>query len=219
MSVVYLLVEGQTEEQFVKHVLVEHYAQQGLYLTPIIAETSPRHRGGVKSYLSVKRQIERLCKQRADVKVTTIFDLYALPNSFPGKEDPAYTAIQVGKSKAEYLEAKMAHDINMRNFIPHFLVHEFEALLLADLDKFEKWMDVRQMREALRSSIGATAPEDVNDNPHTAPSKRILAVWPNYDKIGNGIAIAKTIGLSAMREACPHFHDWLDKMDALIPRE
>lgn len=42
MNRVYLLVEGQTEEAFVNELLVPHYTRMGLYLTPIIASTSPR---------------------------------------------------------------------------------------------------------------------------------------------------------------------------------
>ena len=38
---VYLLVEGQTEEVFVKEILVPHYARTNIFLTPIIVSTRP----------------------------------------------------------------------------------------------------------------------------------------------------------------------------------
>lgn len=103
MSRVYLLVEGQTEETFVNELLVSHYARQGLFLTPIIVSTNPGHKGGVVSYAKIKPQIERLCKQDTGAVVTTLFDLYALPIDFPGRQDSAYPATGKGQQNAFWL--------------------------------------------------------------------------------------------------------------------
>ena len=62
-------------------------------------------------------------------------------------------------------------------------------------------------------------PEDINDSPHTAPSKRLLAAMPGYQKPFHGPLIACEIGLDAMRRACPHFHAWLQKLEALSPKK
>ena len=47
MSRVYVLVEGQTEEAFVRELLIPYGARFGCYLHPIIVSTSPGHKGGV----------------------------------------------------------------------------------------------------------------------------------------------------------------------------
>lgn len=214
MSRLYLLVEGQTEEAFVNELLTPHYARRGLYLVPIIVSTSPGHKGGVVSYAKVRPQIERLCKQDAAAQVSTLFDLYARPGDFPGKTSADYPAMGSGRQKAEFLEAALARDIDQRNFVPHLLVHEFEALLFVRVEAFADWTDDDRVLEPLRAVSATTAPEDINDGPHTAPSKRILAAMPDYQKTIHGPLIAGDIGLDAMRAACPHFAEWLSRIES-----
>jgi hypothetical protein len=214
MSRVYLLVEGQTEETFVRELLQPHYTRAGIFLTSIIVSTSPGHKGGVVSYAKVRPQIERLCKQDADAHVTTMFDLYGLPPDFPGKSDPAWPRQGNGQQKATFVESCMAQDIRQHNFIPNIVVHEFEALLFVQPECFAEWAD-EYVTESLTSVRQSTAPEDINDDPHTAPSKRILATMPGYQKTLHGPLIACDIGLDAMRGDCPHFDGWLRKLEAL----
>ncbi|MDB5849367.1 MAG: hypothetical protein JWP29_3119 [Rhodoferax sp.] len=215
MSRLYLLVEGQTEEAFVNELLTPHCARLGLYLTPIIVTTSPGYKGGVVRYAKIKPQIERLCKQDEAAHVTTLFDLYALPSDFPGKASAAFPAAETGRHRAQFIEAELARDINRRNFIANLLVHEFEALLFTQVDAFAQWTDDDRVLESLRATRRATAPEDINDSPHTAPSKRILAAMAGYQKTFHGLLIACDIGLDAIRRECPHFGAWLQKIETL----
>lgn len=216
MAHVYLLVEGQSEEAFVKKLLTPHYAELGLYLVPIVASTSPRQKGGVVSYAKIRPQLVRLCRQHAYGYVTTLFDLYALPGDFPGKASAAYPSLGSGAQKAEFIEAQMAADIGERNFIPNLLVHEFEALLFAGIDSFKVWTDDDNVLRPLSKIRGAMQPEDINDGPLTAPSKRILAAFPAYQKTLHGPSIACDTGLHAIRAACPHFDRWLESIEALV---
>lgn len=216
MSRLYVVVEGQTEEAFVSNLLVPHYARLGRYLTPIIVSTSPGHKGGVVSYAKIKPQIVRLCKQDTAAWVTTLFDLYALPGDFPGRTAPGYPAQASGSARAQYLEAQLRQDIAEPNFLPNLLVHEYEALLFTQPAQFAQWTDDANVPVTLTQAVEhAGSPEDVNDSPHTAPSKRILAVMPSYQKTFHGPLIACDIGLDAMRQACPHFHEWLLAVEAL----
>lgn len=216
MSRVYMLVEGQTEEAFVNELLTPHYARIGLYLTPIIVSTSPGYRGGVVSYTKVRPQIEKLCKQDTGAFVTTLFDLYALPEDFPGKRSSAYPTLSNGRRKAEFLEDELAKDIRQRNFVPNLLVHEFEALLFTNIDAFKQWADCDDELEPLRTIRNSTLPEDINGGPKTAPSKRILAVMPGYQKPFHGPLIACDIGLDSIRAFCPHFNNWLQTIELLV---
>lgn len=214
MSRVYLLVEGQTEETFVGELLQPHYARMGLYLVPIIVNTSPGHKGGVVSYAKVRPQIVRLCRQEAGTHVSTLFDLYALPQDFPGRTDPEWARQGDGHRKAAFIESRMALDIDLRNFIPNLVVHEFEALLFVQPTLFATWANTHVV-DSLVAIRRDKAPEDINDSPQTAPSKRILAAMPGYQKPVHGPLIACDIGLHAMRAACPHFDGWLRKLEAL----
>ena len=216
MSRVYVVVEGQTEEAFVRELLVPHYARLDKYLIPIIVSTSPGHKGGVVRYAKVRPQIVRLCRQDAGAWVTTLFDLYALPADFPGKAAPAYPAHASGSAKAQYLETQLRQDIAEPNFLPNLLVHEYEALLFTQPAQFEQWTSNETVPVTLAQAVAqAGSPEEVNDSPHTAPSKRILAVMPEYQKTFHGPLIACDIGLDALRQACPHFHAWLLAVEAL----
>lgn len=216
MSRVYVLVEGQTEEAFLRELLVPHYARLGHYLQPIIVSTSPGHRGGVVSYAKVRPQIIRLCRQDASAHVSTMFDLYALPQDFPGKGTQNYPRTATGHQKARFLEAQLALDVGQPNFLANLVVHEYEALLFAQPDLFAQWSDDPSLVGTLKQALaGAGAPEDINDSPHTAPSKRILAAMPSYQKTFHGPLIACDIGLDAIRQACPHFNAWLLAIEAL----
>jgi len=216
MKRVKLLVEGQTEETFVREVLQPHFARMALYLTPILARTSPGHKGGVVSYAKVKPQIERLCKEDAGAHISTMFDLYALPNDFPGKDSPKkWAQCRNGVEKAVLVEQEMACDIGQSNFIPYIQVHEFEALLFVDPSHFAVWATSDQVVQTLQKARATCAPEDINDDPHTAPSKRIISAMPAFQKTFHGPLIACDIGFDAMRAACPHFAQWLSKLETL----
>ena len=215
MKRIYLLVEGQTEETFVRELLTPHYARMGVFLTPIIVSTSPRHRGGIVSYAKVRPQIERLCKQDVNALVTTLFDLYALPTDFPGRCTLAWELQYSGLDKALLVERELIADVDQPNFLPYIQVHEFEALLFTDLKALEVWADDVRALAPLHAVRATTAPEDINDNPKTAPSKRILSAMRSYQKPVHGPLIACDIGLDAMRAACPHFGAWLGQLDTL----
>lgn len=216
MTRIYVVVEGQSEEAFVRELLTPHYARVGIYLTPIIVSTSPGYRGGVVSYAKVRPQLIKLCLQDAQAFVTTMFDLYAVPTDFPGRRDGNYPLKGSGDEKSRFIESELAKDINQANFIPNLIVHEFEALLFADPAKFADWTSDDEVVDALQKILEANnAPEDINDGPTTAPSKRLLKVMPSYQKTFHGPLIATEIGLDRIRLLCPHFDQWLKRIEGL----
>lgn len=212
MSRVLVFVEGQTEETFVRDLLVPYFAPLGIYLTPILAQTSPGHKGGIVSYGKVKHQLTRLCRQDQGAYVTTMMDYYGLPNDFPGLNGRVLDAHE----QVLRLEQALQQDIDAANFIPNLLLHEFEALLFSAPEKFAEWLDdgapVAELA-AIRAAFDS--PEHINNSPHTAPSKRILALVSNYKKTLHGPLIAEDIGLDAIRAQCPHFNNWIERLLAL----
>ena len=58
-------------------------------------------------------------------------------------------------------------------------------------------------------------PEHINDSPETAPSKRLLQLFPGYDKPAFGSLALGRIGLAALRQSCPHFATWLARLESL----
>ena len=212
MSRVLVFVEGQTEETFVRDLLVPYFSRLGIYLTPILAQTSPGHKGGIVSYGKVKHQLTRLCRQDQGAYVTTMMDYYGLPNDFPGLDGRVPDAHE----QVVRLEQALQQDIDAPNFIPNLMLHEFEALLFSAPEKIAEWLDDQALLAPMAAIRGAFAtPEHINNSPQTAPSKRILALVPHYKKTVDGPLIAEDIGLDAIRAQCPHFNNWIERLLAL----
>ena len=212
MSRVLVFVEGQTEETFVRVLLVPYFSRLGIYLTPILAQTSPGHKGGIVSYGKVKHQLTRLCRQDQGAYITTMMDYYGLPNDFPGLDGRVPDAHE----QVMRLELALQQDIDAPNFIPNLMLHEFEALLFSAPEKFAEWLDDQALLAPMAAIRGAFAtPEHINNSPQTAPSKRILALVPHYKKTVDGPLIAEDIGLDTIRAQCPHFNNWIERLLAL----
>ena len=212
MSRVLVFVEGQTEETFVRDLLVPYFSRLGIYLTPILAQTSPGHKGGIVSYGKVKHQLTRLCRQDQGAYVTTMMDYYGLPNDFPGLDGHVPDAHE----QVMRLEQALQQDIDAPNFIPNLMLHEFEALLFSAPEKIAEWLDDQALLAPMAAIRAAFAtPEHINNSPQTAPSKRILTLVPNYKKTVDGPLIAEDIGLDAIRAQCPHFNNWIERLLAL----
>ena len=212
MSRVLVFVEGQTEETFVRDLLVPYFSRLGIYLTPILAQTSPGHKGGIVSYGKVKHQLTRLCRQDQGAYVTTMMDYYGLPNDFPGLAGRVADAHE----QVMRLELALQQDIDAPNFIPNLMLHEFEALLFSAPEKIAEWLDDQALLAPMAAIRAAFAtPEHINNSPQTAPSKRILALVPHYKKTVDGPLIAEDIGLDAIRAQCPHFNNWIERLLAL----
>lgn len=67
------------------------------------------------------------------------------------------------------------------------------------------------MSELEKQVLKFPTPEHVNNSEQTAPSKRILQLYPEYQKVTDGTIIAKSIGINKMIEKCQHFADWIAK--------
>jgi len=142
-----------------------------------------------------------------------MFDLYGLPKKFPGQDDPAWAKLRTGQEKAEFIELRMMNSIRLKNFIPNIVVHEYEALLFVQSERFSDWGASKAAVKKLKDARKKAAPENINDNKKTAPSQRILTAMPDYEKVTHGVEIACAIGLSALRKECPHFNAWLQKLE------
>lgn len=216
MTRVMILVEGQTEETFVNEILAPLFQDRKIYLTATQITTSTQrsagtvHKGGIPSYQKVKNEILKLLNNFD--YVSTMFDFYALPSDFYKTYKNEYESQNSGLDKVNLIEHKMQEDINQNHFIANIMLHEFEALLFSDTQKFLNWF---QDEDALQRLCLTIPPEEINQHPSTSPSKRILDAFPNYDKVIHGFCIADDIGLDVIRAHCPHFNDWLNKLENL----
>ncbi len=213
---VHAFVEGQTEETFVRELLYGYFQEKNIFLNPILVRTSTTGKGGVVSYAKIKPQLHRKSLEDQTAFVTTMFDLYALPNDFPGSGSLPKTSDPF--QKAEYLETEMGKDIGHKNFIPNLLVHEFEGLLYSNPQVFAGWFDESVVSILQLERDVFASPEHINDSPLTAPSKRIRNCCEGYDKPLHGSLLAIDIGLSTIRRECQHFNQWLLRLESITIR-
>ena len=69
----------------------------------------------------------------------------------------------------------------------------------------------------LKKDIKNFNPEEIDEFPQTAPSKRIIKYLPEYEvqKAQVGPLIAAEIGLTKLRNNCPHFNSWIEKIESI----
>ncbi|BBO16974.1 conserved hypothetical protein [Candidatus Brocadia pituitae] len=218
MKRVLVLVEGQTEERFVKDVLRPHLWPLEIDMIPKVAITKrvkrgPDFKGGITDYQKVANDLRRLLNDTGAVSVTTFLDYYGLPSDFPGVDSrPPGSA----HDRARHVETEWRRRIDNPRFHPYLMVHEFEALLFAkpeELGRVLNKSDMLSELEKIRNEF--PTPEDINDNPETAPSKRITGLFPGYQKTLHGPLITKRIGLEIIRHECRHFREWLTWLERL----
>ena len=221
----YLFAEGQTEQTFADNLIKPHLAQYQVYMhNPVLIAHARKkgyvHRGGGGNYTPMKNDIIRFLKQEksSDVLFTTMIDLYAIHPDFPGLAE-AEVVRQDPLKRVEFLEQRFAEDIDDQRFIPYIQLHEYEAYLFSDPACFE-YLSAGNTKgiEALQAIVSQyQTPELINDGLQTEPSKRIMAQFPDYGKAKStfGPQLAEKIGLQVIRSTCPHFNEWLSKLESL----
>jgi hypothetical protein len=218
MSRIHVIVEGPTEETFVRDVIVPYFAGRQIYITYSIVHTKivvdgPNFVGGTVSYDKFKYDATKILRNPSINLLTTMFDLYGLSSTYPGRSSvPTGTALE----KVSYVETQIAEDIGSDRFYCYLGLHEFEALLFSNpaiiQDAFPETNCLSQL-QAIRNQF--QSPEDINDRPQYAPSKRLLTLFGDeYQKTVHGPLIAETIGLDVLRTECPHFNEWISTLES-----
>lgn len=215
MKKVYVLVEGQTEEQFLGDVLSPYLEQKDIFIRPILINTKvvksgPNFRGGINSYQQIKKDLHKLLTDSTTNCVTTMIDYYGLPADFPEFHKDGSSIEKVANA-----ETAFSKDIGHSKFLPYLQLHEFEALLFAAPEILSKTLDTTGRSEIrvkrIRQSF--TSPEEINDSPSTCPSRRIKDLYEKYNKPFYGTLIASRIGIDQIVQQCPHFSNWVKNIE------
>lgn len=223
MKRVFVYVEGQTEETFVRDVLSPYLLQKcEIQLTTTLARTKrtksgQTFKGGIVSYPQVRRDILNLLRDSNVALVTTMIDYYGLPDDFPGKD-----ALPVGTpyDRVCHLEEAFKNNIGDPRFLPFLVLHEFEALVLVEPAKLGMVLPpYKDKVPALVGDIGSLPPEEIDEGSETHPAARILRYFPGYQKRLHGPRVVQDIGLDEIRRKCPHFNEWLARLESLCAAE
>jgi hypothetical protein len=134
----YILVEGQTEEEFVKDLLRPYLWNEKIYeVRPIKISTKAGFKGGFVNYDHLKRDATKLLKQRDEVIVSTFVDYFRIPANLPKYGD--CQKIPDIDARIKCLEKEIQADIGGERFLPYIQKHEFEALLFSSNSGFESY--------------------------------------------------------------------------------
>jgi len=223
VSRVLVLVEGPTERAIVDHVFAPELGAKGVYLYPRVVG-NPGHKGGNK-FTKVLRELKSLIRQEPASIVTMLFDYYGLASDWPnlatvkGKKPEVIPGILEPAIAAAVAEA-VGPEFNENHFLPYIQLHEIESLLFsgpAEMAKVFQQPDLETEFTTILEQCGGC--ELINDDPQTAPSKRIQNLYPSYKK-GSSVnahayRIAQHIGVERIRQQCPHFNEWLTMLETL----
>ena len=224
MKRLYLTVEGQTEAAFATSVLTPHLAKFGVFLfPPRFTGLHKRRRGRIpqggllNTFGHALSDVRTWLKedQSPDARFSMMVDLYSLPNDFPGYA--AGMAKPNGVEQANDLQESLNKAIQDARFIPYLQVHEYEALVLTDPRRITSIYDVTDAQiEALCHECSDSAtPEEINHGQHSHPKYRIQRTVHDYDENVAGPLLAEDIGLPTLRDRCPHFGEWLTRLERL----
>lgn len=217
---VVVLVEGPTEQRFVKRLLAPYLAERGIFMTATILN-KPGEKGGDVKFARAKIDMRNHLRQRADTYLTLLIDYYGLGTDWPGYElskkgtNHIDKARQMNESTAQAVK-ELLPDLRVdKRFIPYVSMYELEALYFSDPHVLADALGVKQESvDAIVCEFGD--PEMINDNYETTPSRRISKLSERFKKTTTGLAIAEEIGVEKMRDQCRIFNQWITRLESLV---
>ncbi|SPE57894.1 conserved hypothetical protein [Verrucomicrobia bacterium] len=224
MNRVLIVVEGPTERAVIERVLAPHFGEHALALHAKVVG-KPGHKGGIRNFESVRKEVMALLRQERRSFVSTFFDYCGLPENWPGVNQargrPAPEKARIVESSMlESLRSVLGESKDVARFVPYVQMHELEALLFSSTNVMASTFERQDLASAFAEIVSQCGGcEEINDKSETAPSRRIASLFPAYRK-GSGLTahapiIVKRIGLNAIRQACPHFSDWMARLEKL----
>ncbi|OIP83304.1 MAG: hypothetical protein AUK44_05825 [Porphyromonadaceae bacterium CG2_30_38_12] len=211
-----IICEGETEQEFCKDVLYNHFFSRDIVIeTPLIKKSM----GGIVAWEHIKSQI--LLHLKEDVTVTLLIDYYGIKNyhNFPKWAESKTIVNKI--DRMTFLENAMKEDIDdvvRFRFIPYIQLHAFEGLLFNNIETFKGNIPDNEFTNILEleRTINLHAnPELINDGLTTAPSKRLESLIKGYNKIVYGAILAEEIGLERLRAKAVRFNEWIAKLESI----
>lgn len=207
-----IIVEGDTEKEFVNNILAPYLFSKGI--GNVQCFKIKHSKGGLSKYEHLKKDILNSLYED-NVIVTTLIDFYALPKDFPKYEEAI--KLEDKLTSVEFLENAIKKDIEhiqqktFDNLVPYIQLHEFEALIFSSKIGIEKLFTPKEANFNGFEKIFNTYsnPEEINNDPNNAPSKRLKTLIKGYNKFVNGIMIIDEIGIDIILSKCPRFSNWI----------
>lgn len=212
-----IVVEGDTEKEFIDKVLSPYLYTKGLQSVDCFKIKHTK--GGLTKYQHIKTDLIN-CVYENNVVVSTLIDFYALPKDFPKYEDAK--KIVNKDERLSFLEKAIIEDVETEkgksfpNLLPYIQLHEFEALVFSSIDAIRALYSDQDAKFNEIEQVMAIHPnpEDINDSPQTAPSKRLKnsQLIRGYNKVNDGIMIIEEAGIDVVLAKCPRFSKWVETL-------
>ncbi|MBF0109848.1 MAG: DUF4276 family protein [Magnetococcales bacterium] len=219
MTRLLLLVEGQSEEIFVKQTLTPFLAERGVYVqSPIVLWTKRMlsgggFRGGVSNWNQIRKNLQPLTRD-TNAWVTTLLDVHGLPEDFPGYRNAFGSGHP--RDKVIALQERFGIEVGHPRFIPFLALHEFEAWLFSSPKTVAEHFGATSLIDKVSKAVQeAGEPELINHGEQTHPKARLQGMGCGYKETSDGPTLMGKIGIPAIRKACPHFSGWLDRLESL----
>lgn len=212
-----IIVEGQTEREFIIGILAPYLERENIIeahaVNPIVVRTNFNSRGGMTKYSHLKKDIKNcLSSKNKEHVVSMMIDYFRKPSDLPAI-NPSVIPTVAHKSEVELIESAIANDIGDSRFIPYIQLHEIEAFLFTSKSGFRYcYGDDKRCDSLFKIVDKYNNPEDINTSPDGAPSKRMLAIIPEYNKVIDGNIIIMQNGINAILQKCSHFNRWIEKL-------
>ncbi|OAV66906.1 hypothetical protein Barb6XT_01718 [Bacteroidales bacterium Barb6XT] len=208
-----IICEGETELKFCNEVLYPYFFSKDIVVFP---PTIKKTKGGIVHWEALRKQITFHLKEERNAVVTTLIDFYGLldRHEYPGFDSKSTNHATVATNTEKGMKADIDHELRHR-FIPYIQLHEFECFMFCSLDVLKANLKLKNVDfDAIGEVINSYPnPEEINSNRTTAPSKRLKEHIPGYDKVLDGVRLAKIMGLGLLRDKCPRFNEWIIRLE------
>lgn len=220
MKRIIIVVEGQTEQEFVKQSIQPYmFSQYGIHSVSARLIGKPGHKGGVVKYARLRSDLNILLHEK-DTVISTLIDYFKLGTDFPNYEICQH--LPNTEQKIEGLEQELANAIGRRFFIPYIQKYEFEALLFSSTNGYEKFLKPQTCEHIEKIIQEFRNPENINND--RPPSYRLIETFDlyektKYDKVLLGNTLALEIGMEKILERCPRFANWIDQLGRMSTQD
>lgn len=206
------IVEGDTEVGFIQKCVIPYLYSKGfsnpMNAQKIVTNRKLNKKGGNVSFDYLKNDILRVAATK-NVLITTLLDFFRLPTDFPGYTTDSHRLQDIENKIRNCLSGS----IDSSCFLPYIQRHEIESLMFTSMEGFEFVVDDSKQLDELRQIVDSYPnPEDINGGAETAPSKRLMNIFP-YEKTADGEMILEALSIDEIRQKCPRFNAWIKKLE------
>lgn len=206
-----ILVEGYSEEHFVKCKLAPFLLKYNVKIEELVNMNGA-------NWTDLQKHLKIMSSNDKTAWITTIIDVYPLSKKYPSYKtlknisNPTALVEAMEAMLSEFMCVQQHHE----QFIPFFVLHEFEAWLFSQPEIIvEHFQNKQAVRKEINKILNKARnnPEDINHGEATHPKAHLLRITQdNYKSGDDGIKIINKIDINIIKESCQHFANWLDRL-------